>query len=543
MKEHENTRTGLQRAVDLAYAARAARRILQAAAAGGLHGAAAVAVKETAPFLVKILLMILIVLIVLPMVIFTALPNIFFGYSSSDTDAIAQMTGQAMTIGGVYMSLDDFEAAQIDSVVTGIVAEYEENGTAIDRIEVSSSMTEKDLLWIIAINSAAYRQDLNAMSADLVRDFCKSSLSYFPTLGLTEDGGDGVVTTLTVKVKHLDPDELMDELGFNKDAKQWAGALYETLEQSDAINKYRTYYETYRPDHSGDGSFSGDVEYGTDYDNQIDISRFVDPGTKNNLDLAAYAVQAWENNWGYVWGTYGNILTPSLFAYKKQQYPDGVGNHADFIESHWLGRRTADCIGLIKGYGWLDTDSMTIGYAANGMPDYGADQMYRVCKNAGVQNEDYGPISTLPELPGLMLWKSGHAGVYIGGGYAIEAMGTRKGVVKTKVSDRGWQGWGSSLHQLSGGNLMAASTYLRVIRLKCGVSLLELERHSSFSNQYLSALELGNIKRTERNERLLRCAMEEVIASRERTVDELRRMLLQYQGRLLETVEADSDEL
>ena len=53
MKEHENTRTGLQRAVDLAYAARAARRILQAAAAGGLHGAAAVAVKETAPFLEK----------------------------------------------------------------------------------------------------------------------------------------------------------------------------------------------------------------------------------------------------------------------------------------------------------------------------------------------------------------------------------------------------------------------------------------------------------------------------------------------------------
>ena len=286
MKEHENTRTGLQRAVDLAYAARAARRILQAAAAGGLHGAAAVAVKETAPFLVKRLLAVLVALIVLPMVIFTALPNIFFGYRSSDTDAIAQMTGQAMTIGGVYMSLDDFEAAQIDSVVTGIVAEYEESGTNIDRIEVSGSMTEKDLLWIIAINSAAYQQDLNAMSADLVRNFCKSSLSYFPSLGLAEDGGDGVVTTLTVKVKHLDPDELMDELGFDKDAKQWAGALYETLEQSDAINKYRTYYETYRPDHSGDGSFSGDVEYGTDYDNQIDISRFVDPSTKNNLDLA-----------------------------------------------------------------------------------------------------------------------------------------------------------------------------------------------------------------------------------------------------------------
>ena len=439
MKEHENTRTGLQRAVDLAYAARAARRILQAAAAGGLHGAAAVAVKETAPFLVKRLLAVLVALIVLPMVIFTALPNIFFGYSSSDTDAIAQMTGQAMTIGGVYMSLEDFEAAQIDSVVTGIVAEYEKIGTAI---EVSSSMTDKDLLWIIAINSAAYRQDLNAMSADLVRDFCKSSLSYFPSIGFAEGSGDGVVTTLRVEVKHLDPEDLMEGLDFDEDTRQWAGALYETLEQSGAINKYRTYFETHRPDYSGDGSYSGDVQYGTDYDNTIDISGFIDPSTKNNLDLAAYAIQAWENNWGYVWGTYGNILMPSLFAYKKQQYPDGVGNHADFIESHWLGRRTADCIGLIKGYGWLDTKSMAIGYAANGMPDYGADQMYRACKNAGVQNEDYGPISTLPELPGLMLWKSGHAGVYIGGGYAIEAMGTRKGVVKTKVSDRGWQGWG-----------------------------------------------------------------------------------------------------
>ena len=89
---------------------------------------------------------------------------------------------------------------------------------------------------------------------------------------------------------------------------------------------------------------------------------------------------------------------------------------------------------------------------------------------------------------------------------------------------------------------MAETTYLRAIRLKYGISLLELERHSSLSNQYLSALELGNAKRTERNERLL-CAMEEVISSRERSLDGLRETLLQYQGRLLEAVEADSDEL
>lgn len=355
MNENEKSRSGLQTAVDFAHAARAAKRIMQAAAASGVHGAASATAREVFPLLLKVLIAVLVIFIAVPMVIFTALPNIFFGYNSSGTDTVIQMTQQAMTLGGVYMTLGNFEGAQIDSVVTGIAAEYEKNGTTIDHIVVSSAMTDDDLLWVIAINSAAHQQDLNTMSADLIRDFCKSSLSYTPSLSFMDSGDDGVVTTLRIEVKHLDPEKLMDELGFDSEARQWAGALYETLEESDAINKYKSYYETYQPGYGGDGSYSGDVEYGSGYDNEIDISGFADPSTKNNLDLAAYAIQAWANNWGYVWGTYGNVLTPALFEYKKQQYPDGVGNYADFIKEHWLGRRTADCIGLIKGYGWLDT--------------------------------------------------------------------------------------------------------------------------------------------------------------------------------------------
>ena len=438
MNERDDSRSALQTAADLARAAKAAYRIAQAAAVSGIHGAAAAAVKETLPFLLKLLLAILIVVLVIPMVVFTALPNIFFGFDSSDTASVIHMTEQAMSLGGTYMSLEDFERTQIDSIVTGIAAEYEADGTVIDRIVVNNTMKEEDLLWIIAINSAAYQQDLDAMSAELIRDFCASSISYRPSLSLL---GDGTTATLEVEVKRIDPDELMEQLGFDEDAREWAGALFETLEESDALEKYGGYFDAYQPDYSGDGSYSGDVQHGTDYDNDIDISGFVNPSTKNNLDLAAYAIQAWENNWGYVWGTYGNILTESLFAYKKQQYPDGVGNYADFIEENWLGRRTADCIGLIKGYAWLDTSTMRIGYATNGMPDYGADQMYQAAKNAGVQGTDYGAVSSMPEIPGLMLWKSGHAGVYIGNGYAIEAMGTKKGVVKTQVSGRGWQGW------------------------------------------------------------------------------------------------------
>ena len=61
-----------------------------------------------------------------------------------------------------------------------------------------------------------------------------------------------------------------------------------------------------------------------------------------------------------VWGTYGDVLTESLFAYQLDQSPDGVGSYADFIRAHWLGGRTTDCVGLIKGYGWLSPETMTI---------------------------------------------------------------------------------------------------------------------------------------------------------------------------------------
>lgn len=441
MSENRNTRSGVQTAANLARAAKAAYRIVKAAAVSGAYGAAAAAVKETLPFLIKLVIAIVIALLFIPMVIFSALPNMFFGYHSSNSDAVIHMTQQAMTMGGAYMSLEDVENTQIDAIVTSIASEYEAEGREIDRIIVSGEWEDEDLMWIIAINSAAHQQDLNIMSAEQIRDFCKAQITCVPSLGITEDGEDGAVTTLTVTVKQIDPEQLMEELRFDEDGKLWAKTLYETLEESDAIAKYEGYYDDYRPDYSGDNSFGGDVEHGTEYGNEIDISQFTDPSTKNNLDLVAYAVQAWENNWGYVWGTYGNVLTRSLFEYKKKQYPEGVGNHADFIEEHWLGRRTADCIGLIKGYGWLDVSDMTIGYAENGMPDYGADQMYRYAKNAGEANVDYGTMDTMPEIPGLMLWKEGHAGVYIGGGYAIEAMSTKKGVGKTVVAGRGWQGW------------------------------------------------------------------------------------------------------
>lgn len=185
---------------------------------------------------------------------------------------------------------------------------------------------------------------------------------------------------------------------------------------------------------AGGGSYSGEFLRGDGSGIELDISTFSDPATKNAADLVIYAIHAWESGWGYVWGTYGCVLTDSLFAYKLEQYPDGVGNYEDFIRANWVGGRTTDCVGLIKGYGWLNPETLSIDYTTNGMPDVGANQMYY---SASVS----GTIDTMSDTPGLAVWHDGHIGVYIGDGYVIEAMGTKHGVVKTELDGRGWTHW------------------------------------------------------------------------------------------------------
>lgn len=184
----------------------------------------------------------------------------------------------------------------------------------------------------------------------------------------------------------------------------------------------------------------GNWTYGSSYsasggfNTEIDSEIFTDPSTKNAADLVAYVVNAYDSGWGYVWGTYGQVLSLGAFASKLEQYPDGVGKYADFIQTNWIGRRTADCVGLIKGYGWYDPETQNFVYGSNGMPDIGANQMYYVATESG-------SINTIPDIPGLAVWHDGHIGVYIGNGEVIEAMGTMYGVVKTQLAGRGWTHW------------------------------------------------------------------------------------------------------
>lgn len=136
----------------------------------------------------------------------------------------------------------------------------------------------------------------------------------------------------------------------------------------------------------------------------------------------------------YWYGTYGNTASKGLYDYKKKQYPKYY-TAKDFPAQY--GQRVHDCVGLIKGYLWSDTPTSDPKY--NKAQDKNANGMYDAC-------EVKGSINTLPEIRGLLLWRNGHIGVYIGNGYAIEARGHEYGVVKTRVKDRNWTNWAKCVY-------------------------------------------------------------------------------------------------
>ena len=236
----------------------------------------------------------------------------------------------------------------------------------------------------------------------------------------------------------------LDALTIKKAQALYACVFYD-IEKTDKdfVKKYADCYEHATDDNNLlallKSTFAVEINK-TDFDhlmstiklNSIDIKDI--PAEKNNLGLVQWAQFAYDNGWGYVWGSHGAVLTEA----KLQEYISIFGSHVsdkqDYIRSHWMGRRTSDCVGLIKGYGWYNNETGQIEYGSNGMQDVTADGMYAA---ATVK----GPMSTMPEIPGLALWQSGHIGVYIGNGWVIQAANTYDGVIKTKLSYNHWQAW------------------------------------------------------------------------------------------------------
>ena len=152
--------------------------------------------------------------------------------------------------------------------------------------------------------------------------------------------------------------------------------------------------------------------------------------TKTNTGLVEYALA--QLGKPYWWGTFGQTASAALLAQKRTQYPERYT--ADDFESQF-GQKVHDCVGLIKGYRWCDTPDSEPAYKS--VQDVAVSGLYMSCLESG-------SISTMPDIPGVCVFMQdmSHVGVYIGGGYVIEATGHARGVVKTKLAGRGWGLWG-----------------------------------------------------------------------------------------------------
>ena len=153
---------------------------------------------------------------------------------------------------------------------------------------------------------------------------------------------------------------------------------------------------------------------------------------KTNIGLVAYAkAQLGKPYW---YGCFGQKGTSELLTAKARQYPTLYTAARVANARRQYGVKVHDCVGLIKGYLWSDNATdLTPTY--NAAQDKSANGMYNACRERGT-------LATMPDIEGILVFMNGHVGVYIGGGYVIEARGFSSGVVKTKLAGRGWTKWG-----------------------------------------------------------------------------------------------------
>lgn len=120
----------------------------------------------------------------------------------------------------------------------------------------------------------------------------------------------------------------------------------------------------------------------------------------------------------YVMGCFGAPMT----AANKKRYTSNYDYNKRAERTAMINAASADtfgfdCVCLIKGilWGWYGDKNKVYGgasYTSNGVPDIGADSIIGVCSNVSTNFTNL--------IPGELVWMSGHVGIYIGDGLAVE---------------------------------------------------------------------------------------------------------------------------
>lgn len=184
--ENANGRSGTQKAVRCAQMLKGAVKAAGGIASGNFVAVAQGAAQLLSPKVIAIIAGILIFLLLLPIIVICAVPQMLFSWGT----------------------VNDEELLARNRHGTELVQCYE------DTIAEQEEGVNPDVYWLISIESVRSKQKLEDISK---RDVIKSVENSY-----TKDSETG-------EIHNKSQDEMMDELGFSNDEKNWAELMYSSL--------------------------------------------------------------------------------------------------------------------------------------------------------------------------------------------------------------------------------------------------------------------------------------------------------------------------
>lgn len=206
---------------------------------------------------------------------------------------------------------------------------------------------------------------------------------------------------------------------------------------------------------------------------------------KTNIELTKYCENALKEGWYYGWGAHGQKATTGLVDSLVNQYPEMNTRWRTYMmKAVTNNNKLCDCYGLVKGLLFTNSNGVMI---YNASLDVNTTSAYNRAK-------EKGPLSTLPELSGVVLWMQGHVGVYVGNGRFIECAGGGVGMRVGRVSNGRITSGSNFTHWFKDINIQYQQEDQKMIdELKAQVANLQ-KQNNDLQKELTEANKIGTMK-------------------------------------------------
>lgn len=230
------SRSALNTAGNIAYAAKSIYKMIKAFLRGGWYAAALEALKQYWPQLVCVSLAVSLV----PVIFFFSLPMFLFGFNDSSDPEMTVFNEKAAAAVRYFDNYTEYYAGFDWQPVNRNNTEIPEGEMSVPLNDASGGIVLPENTIIqknrfIAIYAVSVQNDIDNVSEESIRNFAARTVRVINTPDISGSENTAAlnvpVTQPGTRVIFLTPDEIMQKLGFSQFEKDWANLMYNTLEQ------------------------------------------------------------------------------------------------------------------------------------------------------------------------------------------------------------------------------------------------------------------------------------------------------------------------